>query len=171
MKKRILFLLLLVFAIGLINSEVFGTAVKYDRPAGLNYAKLHCSTPTYNLKDYKCFNPRNPNCESTGTDCSNFMSQALIDGGVTFSDCINKGTLYQIKGESAKCDKRELVKGNDVIGNDGSTKGIPVASDLGLVLEGSYCFKRVSSGKAGDIVLWDNGYGCGKHEAMVTDIT
>ncbi len=131
MKKRIPVLVLLVFAIGLINLEVFGTGVKYDPQGALTYAEIHCSASTYNTEKYECFNKSNPSCKSTGTDCANFMSQALIDGGITFSDCINSN--YSVKGEDPKCDKKQLIKGNNVIGKDGSTKGVTVASDLAIV--------------------------------------
>ncbi|MBM4278370.1 MAG: hypothetical protein FJ130_10905 [Deltaproteobacteria bacterium] len=151
MKIRILLLSFMVTAIGLINSEVFGTTVKYDRTAALNYSKLHCSSATYNLAKYKCFNPKNPNCESTGTDCANFISQALIDGGMNFDCHLGKG-----KGDKARADRRELVEGSVVIGKDGKTTGIRSANDLYFALEDSFCFKQVSASEAknGDMAAW-----------------
>src|SRR4030042_4938977 len=152
MKKRILLLLLLVSGIGLINSEVFGTVAKYDRTRAVEYAESKCSTTTYNNEKYKCFNPKNPNCENYnkggGTDCANFVSQALIDGKITFSDCLVG------KGKSAMAG--ELVAGADVTGKDGNSKGIILANDLITALQNSYCFKKVSASEAkeGDIAAW-----------------
>ncbi|MBM4278372.1 MAG: hypothetical protein FJ130_10915 [Deltaproteobacteria bacterium] len=138
--KKIFFTLttLCVLPLFLAVTNSYAKEVGYDRAKAKTYAERHCGSGKppdvgYNTEKYKCFNPNNPNCESSGTDCANFMSQALIDGGITFSDCINSG--YSVKGEDAKCDKKQLIKGRYIIGKDGKTAGVPAASDLGIVLQ------------------------------------
>jgi hypothetical protein len=142
-----------------------GKEITYNPNLAKAYAEKHCKD--YNHDKYKCWDPNNSKCENYGkgggTDCANFMSQSLIDGGITFSDCLTG------KGEDAKAG--ELVDGAVVIGKDNTTKGIRSANDLITALQNSYCFKEVGSSetkKEGDIAAWrKEGVNWVHHVAMV----
>lgn len=134
--------LFLFFTINI--TSVWAKELTYNPSAATAYATLHCSTATYNHDKYKCWDPKNSSCENYnkggGTDCANFMSQALIDGGITFSNCLTG------KGEPAK--PGELVDGAIVIGKDNKTKGLRLAYDIVTALKNSYCFTEVSVSNA-----------------------
>jgi hypothetical protein len=76
-------------------------AIEFDRAEAQKYASEHCGTGTppdvgYN-SDYKCWNGTLKGCENyqdkngdgigdgPKTDCANFVSQSLIDGGFDFN--------------------------------------------------------------------------------------
>jgi len=84
----------------------------------------------------------------------------LIAGGLKFYSCINK--KFPVKGSQARCDRDDLIKGAVNISRNGSTLGLPVASDLEKVLTGIYQFKVVSIDRAepGDMVVWRNPWRC-----------
>jgi hypothetical protein len=133
-------------------SVAWASGFTYNRSKAVTYAGDHCKTATYNHDKYKCYNPKDSRCENYkkggGTDCANFVSQALIDGGISFSDCL--------VGKGTKAIVGELVAGADVTGKDGKVKGLILANDLITALQKSYCFKQVSASEAkeGDIVAW-----------------
>ncbi len=146
--QRFLIFLWLMFV--LFISNVSAGTINYNGGKAVEYAERHCGTGRppdkgYN-PDYKCFNPQKPECEKGGTDCANFVSQALIAGELNFYSCINK--RFPVKGSQARCDRAELIKGAVNISRNGSTLGLPVASDLEKVLKGIYQFKVVSIDRA-----------------------
>lgn len=149
MSKRML-AVITVFWLLIFSVRIYAEVINYNPQAAKNYALDYCATDSYNLKDYKCFNPQKPECEKGGTDCANFVSQALIAGGLKFYSCINKS--FPVKGAQARCDRAELIKGAVNISRNGSTLGLPVASDLEKVLTGIYQFKVVSIEKARPIL-------------------
>jgi len=104
-----------LFLILSVSSVAWAGGVAYNRNKAITYANDHCKTEKYNHEKYKCFNPNNPNCENYnkggGTDCANFISQALIDGGLNYDCHFGKG-----KGDKARADRRETVEGSVVIG-------------------------------------------------------
>ncbi len=166
-----LFKTIIVLCFLIAPTIIYAGMISYNRNLASQYAKEHCGTGRppdkgYN-PDYKCFNPQKPECEKGGTDCANFVSQALIAGGLKFYSCINKS--FPIKGAQARCDRAELIKGAVNISRNGSTLGVPVASDLEKVLTGIYQFKVVSIEKArpGDVVVWRNPWRCAKHVGVV----
>jgi hypothetical protein len=81
-----------------------------DRDAIRDYASRHCGTSEskkYNFTDYKCYDGSKSECrkdnnwltESMKVDCANFVSQALIDGGLVFNESFQ--ALEIGKGENA----------------------------------------------------------------------
>ena len=112
-RKKYYFLLGFVICTFIFTSYALSKEISYNREKARDYAKYHCGTGRppdkgYN-PDYKCFNPQKPECEKGGTDCANFVSQALIAGGLKFYSCINK--KFAVKGSKARCDRAELIKG------------------------------------------------------------
>jgi len=102
--------------------SIFGNVeardVTYNRNAALRYAEQYCgaegSGTAYNFSQYKCWNVdleecRKDNPQNTGrVDCANFVSQALIEGGLDFND--SKGAVTIGKGEKAGKKGHPLVK-------------------------------------------------------------
>jgi hypothetical protein len=138
---------LCVISILLFVTNSYAKSIGYNRTQAKEYTGRHNGTGIppdegYNTEQYKCWNPKNPKCESAvyGSDCANFMSQALIAGGLNFDCLFGKG-----KGKKARADRREFLEGSVVIGKDAKTTGIRSANDLYTALEDSFCFKKVST--------------------------
>lgn len=117
-----------------------GTTINYSRMNAVLYADryaINYNTDVSNDIAYTSF---------PGRDCANFMSQALIAGGLNFS-CVKKASIIGI----GKKNKGE--------------KGVVGANALVSVLQASFCFKAVSKSEAkgGDIISW------GGHVGMLND--
>jgi len=157
MKRGMIPYIILVLLSSLIFlSESYAKEITYKRIKATNYASEHCGsadpyseTNGYNFKDYKCWNGTLKGCENykdsngdgigdgSKTDCANFMSQSLINGGLNF----------------------ECVKKTDVIGTGNKNKGekgVVGANRLIDVLQNNFCFENVSTSEAkeGDIAAW-----------------
>lgn len=149
------YLLTIIGLLIILSSLIRAERVYYNAIEGRDYAKKFCKE--YNRNVYKCFDSNKDYCEkNAGTDCANFVSQALIAGGINFSSCdINAN--YNIKGNTiAYCDKpKDLVIGAYNIGKQQEIKGLINALDLPKVLHRSYCFYKYKYGQeeAGDVVI------------------
>lgn len=134
--KIIFFMVPLVLAYTTINAQ----EIKYKRTDSTKYASDYNgakgSNTKYNFANYKCWNGTKTECEnykdSNGdgvgdgpkTDCANFASQSLIDGGLNFSGF--PGTINIGKGDKKR------------------TKGIISVSQLLSSLKNAACFEIIT---------------------------
>jgi hypothetical protein len=149
MKKcYVLFTIYSVVILLVLIGSSYAKDIGYSRREALRYASEHCGTSEntkYNFLQYKCWNARYPECENygqknkkgnyVGVDCANFVSQALIEGGLDFSDY--SGATNIGKGD-----------------NDG-TRGFPGVKKLLASLAKGFCFEIISDpskAQPGDIL-------------------
>jgi hypothetical protein len=112
--------------------------MSYNRNDAKLYAEAWCNK----------YNPAYINYASANTDCANFASQALIEGGLSFG----------------------CVKNSDIIGKDGITKGETGAASLITKLQESFCFmKALGNGKQGDIVAYKDAKGNIRHVGILDE--
>ncbi|OGW31618.1 MAG: hypothetical protein A2X59_00895, partial [Nitrospirae bacterium GWC2_42_7] len=140
MKKDNIKLILsfIIASLFFLASNTFGTELRYNRQLSRNYAAQWCNS----------FNPAYINYASANTDCANFASQALIEGGLSFG----------------------CVKNSDIIGKDGKTKGETGAASLITKLQESFCFmKALGNGKQGDIVAYKDAKGNIRHVGILDE--
>lgn len=140
MKKQIF---MIIIGLSLFFSTFINAAIVHYYPwEGDKYGRRFCRD--YNYAEYLCYDPQKPDrCEQTGrTDCANFVSQALIYGGISFSSCdINANYNICDNNGNCYCDKpKDLVMGASDIGIWEEILGLINAIDLPKVLHRSYCF-------------------------------
>ena len=142
MKRQMIFLCAVITTIWLLSVLTTPSAakdLKYDRNKAIAYAEKWCNEK--NTQQYT---------DHGGSDCANFASQTLIAG---FGGLDEDGNIV---GNPFGC-----VKGADILGKDGKTKGVSIARGLGPALSSSFCFRIVnlSEAKDGDVVTWqDSSY-------------
>ena len=159
MRWKIFIALMNVFLIicFLLSVDVYGKVITFNRNKAKDYAANFCGSKDSGTKynpDYKCWNGKNPDClkdhpwlkngckDKYGNvidcqiDCANFVSQALIDGGLDFSGC--EGAMN--------------------IARNGNVKGIVNVGQLLNALYYGYCFRWVDPSEAepGDVLVWRN---------------
>ncbi len=121
------------------------TDVNYSRDDAIKYAKDYCGTGTteYNPA-YRRWNgdSESENPGEGEVDCANFVSQALIDGGMNFNDA--KGTENIGQGEKE------------------GTRGFASVANLKEALLKRYCFEKITDPtkvQKGDLLFMKPGYG------------
>lgn len=152
--SRLLYTILIIFYGFIYTSHGWAEKMNYQRGDAVKYASDHCGSPDpysstngYNFKDYKCWNGELPECENypgAKTDCTNFASQALIEG---------------FGGNSFGC-----VSNANIIGRDGVTKGEISVRQLETQLTTNFCFEIITDpaemqrkAQEGDILSLKNG--------------
>ncbi len=139
MKRGSIIFLIVILSALLLSAISNATEIEYNRNGAISYADAFCKD--YNHDEYKCWNGSLPECENypgSRVDCANFASQALIDGGLNFG----------------------CVKGADIIGKDGATKGEITVAQLKSALQNSFCFEEITDplkAQPGDILSWKSG--------------
>jgi hypothetical protein len=178
--KNIFSFVVMLFICFVVNSQALAKEIKYKRSAAIAYAAEHTGDPTpytvnnrYNFTDYKCWNGELLECEnhpSKGgngrkTDCANFASQALIAGGIDFSNF----DFNQFKNTGLPVTPTN-------ISTSGRKIGFPRVADLLPVINISYCFEVITDpywmqrkAKEGDILklLYDTKKGIQASHVMV----
>jgi len=131
--------LLVTFFAALIPDYATAKVIDYDKGRAVSYAQKFCGTNAYNMAEYKCWNGTKLDCENHSnkggngkkTDCANFVSQALIDGGIDFNVYATNSSQYVVTPVNISKTSKKI--------------GFPRVRDLTPVLEASYCFEKITN--------------------------
>jgi hypothetical protein len=137
LQKPFVILIALILFSSIFVSNGWSKGITYNRGAATQYATQHCGSSAqtaYNLSEYVCYNGDIEQCRNDNpwltsnnhVDCANFVSQSVINGGLSFQD----------------------IPGAQTIGRAGSnkagTKGFPSVNALLPALLKSFCFEIIT---------------------------
>jgi uncharacterized repeat protein (TIGR01451 family) len=171
MKLKILSIALIVLSIIIYSNQTFASSscLSYNRDAAVNYAFNHTDNDSdrdeWNIKDYKAYD----------NDCTNFVSQCLVAGGLT--DTFDK---KMCTGPGVPC--FDIDNLGAILACDGCVddKGMIIrANPLPAILEKYFCAKVTgplprgsipSNLKEGDVVVMaKTGFAQRTHAAIIVE--
>lgn len=127
-----------------LSSLGYAGTLNYNRDEAIVYAKEHCATGTYNTQDAN--NSKDIAYISFANDCANFVSQAMIKGGLSFG-CVKDADVIG-RGKKNKGEKGEVTV------RDRTEKG-KTYKGLLTQLKDNFCFEIItdpSKAQKGDIL-------------------
>ncbi len=124
--KKVLFSYTILYLLSslFLATNSYSKEITYDGDKAKEYAERHCGSPDpysktngYNFSEYKCWNGTLTECENhpskivgrdkngnpiygngKKTDCANFVSQSMINGGLDFNSKCIKGDMPPFSG-------------------------------------------------------------------------